>query len=209
MRTTRKIIRVRAFPLFPRFDEPCELDIPRRPQQHRMRNDGAFNGCGSKARDQRSKADAQGEPDEMPAAKNSDSDRQAQEQEGSPWSGFLIDGKVNQNAASECDRYPGDQAACTKLGERPAANAARGTGNKIAHRVEKAGPCADGPSCGRAPGRSASCAFLPFRHSCRPNSFPRLWRRYNHAMSAHDLIRNSQRPVRAPWPNYRAAQWSG
>jgi hypothetical protein len=84
----------------------------------------------------------------------------------------LIDRKIDDDAASERDGYPGDQPTRADFCESPSADAVRGAAGQLPARIEeprsyprgRVGARRGSPRC-----RPSGC-FLPYRHSRHPNS---------------------------------------
>jgi hypothetical protein len=96
-----------------------------------------------KPRDESSKANRQRKSNEMPSAKKCPAQRNAQKNERGPDGRLLVDGKINDNSASECDGHPRDKTSCADLDRSPVANANAGRPHELGKAIEPLRPRAD------------------------------------------------------------------
>src|SRR4051794_19629052 len=108
-----------------------------------MSDEGAFYASRGKPCDESSKANCHRKRNEMPSAKKCPAERNAQKHERGPDGRLLVDGKINDNSASECDGHPRDKASCAGLGRRPVANANADRLHELGKAIEPLRPRAD------------------------------------------------------------------
>src|SRR6185437_8057112 len=105
-------------------------------EQRRMRDEGALDRGGSKARSHSREGSCRRKDDKSPAGKDTNRHRNADQKYGGPDSRFLIDRKIDDDAASERDAYPGDQPTRADFCESPSADAVRGAAGQLPARIE-------------------------------------------------------------------------
>src|SRR5262249_30853606 len=130
------------------FDEAADLDVPGGAQQHRVGDNGAFEGRGGKARGDRGDSEGDRKRERPAPRKNWGGPGRGGKPGPRPWRGPAIAGRKECEAAAEADREPGHQPAGTDLDVRPFAHPRAGAADEINERLR---PFRTAP--GRSPGR--------------------------------------------------------
>ena len=91
-----------------------------------MRNDGAPDRGGRKSGRNGGDPQRDGKSDRATPKKYCRRDRGGTESGGGPGRRLLVDAEITDDPATEGDREPGHQPACTDLNRKPSANAMRG-----------------------------------------------------------------------------------